>query len=224
MRKAQLLIKSLTGTIFFLSILFISAGRINYWQGWLYATICIISVFLNSFALKNKNELTAERSEVKSGTKSWDKKIIGLSAITLIITYIVAGLDSGRFQWSPAVPWVIIATGVILIFLGELIFLMAQKENKFFSSLMRIQSERGHTVCDTGIYKIIRHPAYSGNIITAIGIPLVLGSLWCFIPAALSIFLIVLRTSLEDRTLIDELDGYRNYTYKTRYRLLPYIW
>ena len=224
MKTVQLLIKSLTGTLFFLLILFISAGRINYWQGWLYATICVISVFLNFFALKNKNELAAERSEVKSGTKSWDKKIIGLSAITLIITYIVAGLDSGRFHWSPEFHRGIIALGVIFILLGELIFLMAQKENKFFSSLMRIQSDRGHTVCDTGIYKIIRHPAYFGNIITAVGIPLTLGSLWCFIPSAVAIFLIVLRTSLEDSTLIDELDGYRDYTYKTRYRLLPYIW
>jgi protein-S-isoprenylcysteine O-methyltransferase Ste14 len=224
MKTIQLFIKSLAGTLFFLLILFISAGRINYWQGWLYATICIISVLLNSFALRNKNELAAERSEVKSGTKSWDKIIIGLSAVTLIITYIIAGLDSGRFLGSPGFHWGIIATGVILILLGELFFLTAQKQNKFFSSLMRIQSDRGHTVCDTGIYKIIRHPAYFGNIITAIGIPLVLGSLWCFIPAVVSIFLIVLRTSLEDKTLMNELDGYREYTHKTRYRLLPYIW
>ena len=213
MKPFKLFIKSLAGTLFLLLILFISAGRINYWQGWLYATICIISVFMNSFALKNNVELAGERSEVKSGTKSWDKKIIGLSAITLIITYIVAGLDSGRFHWSPEFNRGIIASGVIFILLGGLIFFSAQKENNFFSSLMRIQSDRGHTVCDTGIYKIIRHPAYFGNIITAIGIPLTLGSLWCFIPSAIAIFLIVLRTSLEDRTLINELDGYRDYTH-----------
>ena len=92
MKKAQLLVKSLVGTIFFLLILFISAGRINYWQGWLYAAICILSVLLNSYALKNKEELAAERSDVKSGTKSWDRLILGLSAVTLLITYIVAGL------------------------------------------------------------------------------------------------------------------------------------
>jgi protein-S-isoprenylcysteine O-methyltransferase Ste14 len=224
MKNSQLLIKSLTGTLFFLLILFISAGRINYWQGWLYATICIISVLLNSFALKNNDELAAERSEVKSGTKSWDKIILGLSAVTLIMTYIVAGLDSGRFQWSPRFHWGINAIGVILVLLGEIIFLLAQKQNKFFSSLMRIQTDRWHTVCDTGIYKIIRHPAYFGNIITAIGIPLILGSLWGFIPSVVSILLTLIRTSLEDKTLINELDGYRDYTYKTRYRLLPYIW
>ena len=224
MKAGQLFIKSLIGTLFFLFILFISAGRINYWQGWLYATICIVSVLLNSFALKDKDELAAERSGAKSGTKSWDKIIIGLSTVTLIITYIVAGLDSGRFQWSPGFHWSINTIGVILILLGEVIFLMAQKQNKFFSSLMRIQTDRGHTVCDTGIYKIIRHPAYFGNIITAIGIPLILGALWGFIPSAVSVLLTIIRTSLEDKTLINELDGYRDYTYKTRYRLLPYIW
>ena len=224
MKTGQLLIKSLLGTLFFLLILFISAGRINYWQGWLYVTINIISVFLNSFALKNKDELAAERSVVKSGTKSWDKLILGLSAVTLIITYIVTGLDSGRFQWSPGFHWGINAIGAILILLGEVIFLTAQKQNKFFSSLMRIQADRGHTVCDTGIYKIIRHPAYFGNIITAIGIPLILGSLWGFIPSVVSIFLTIIRTSLEDKALINELDGYSDYTSRTRYKLLPYIW
>jgi protein-S-isoprenylcysteine O-methyltransferase Ste14 len=224
MKTNKLFLKSLIGTLFFLLILFISAGRINYWQGWIYSAICILSVFLNSYALKNKDDLAEERSGVKSTTKSWDKIIIGLSAVVLIITYIIAGLDSGRFQWSPAFHWGINASGAILILLGEVIFLFAQKQNKYFSSLMRIQTDRGHTVCDTGIYKIIRHPAYFGNIITAAGIPLVLGSLWSFIPSVVSVFLTLIRTSIEDKTLINELDGYRDYTYKTRYRLLPYIW
>lgn len=224
MKTVQLLIKSLIGTLFFLLILFISAGRINYWQGWLYAIINILSLLLNSLALTNKDELAAERSEIKSGTKSWDKIILSLSAVTLIITYIVAGLDSGRFQWSPGFHWGINATGAILILSGEVIFLMSLMENKFFSSLMRIQTDRGHTVCDTGIYKIVRHPAYFGNIVTVIGIPLILGSVWAFIPSVVAIFLTIIRTSLEDRTLINELDGYSDYSSRTRYRLLPYIW
>jgi len=224
MKTVQLFIKSLIGTLFFLLILFISAGRINYSQGWLYAIICIISVLLNSFSLKNRDDLATERSEVKSGTKHWDKLILGLSAVTLIITYIVSGLDSGRFQWSPGFHWGINAVGAMLILFGEVIFLMAQKQNRFFSSLMRIQTDREHTVCNTGIYKIIRHPAYFGNIITAIGIPLILGSLWGFIPSVFSILLTIIRTSLEDATLINELNGYADYTSKTRYRLLPYIW
>jgi protein-S-isoprenylcysteine O-methyltransferase Ste14 len=224
MKQIQLLVKSLAGTLFFLLILFISAGRINYWQGWLYASINIILVFLNSLALRNKAELAAERTGVKSGTKSWDKAILGLSALMLVMTYIVAGLDSGRNHWSPPFHWWINAAGAILILSGEVFFLLAQKENRYLSSLMRIQKDRGHTVCDTGIYKIVRHPMYAGNIITALGIPLILGSLWGFVPVLFSIILILIRTSLEDKTLINELDGYSEYASRTRYRLLPYLW
>src|SRR5512137_390198 len=152
MKSLQLFIKSLAGTIFFLAVLFISAGRMDYWQGWLYTSISIFSVLLNSLMLINSKELAEERSAVKAGTKSWDKKILGLSAVTLIITYIVAGLDSGRFHWSPAFHWSVVAAGAVLILGGEAVFLTAQKQNKFFSSVMRIQTDRGHTVCDTGIY------------------------------------------------------------------------
>lgn len=224
MKSVQLFLKSLIGTLLFLLILFFSAGRINYWQGWLYASICIICVLLNSFALSNNNELAEERSTVKAGTKSWDKKILGLSAVTLIITYIIAGLDCGRFHWSPGFHWNIYVLGIVLILSGEVIFLTAQKQNRFFSSVMRIQTDRGHTVCDTGIYKIVRHPAYLSMIITSTGIPLILGSLWSFIPTAFSVILTVIRTSLEDKTLINELDGYREYTGKTPCKLLPHIW
>jgi protein-S-isoprenylcysteine O-methyltransferase Ste14 len=224
MKAIQLLVKSLIGTLFFLLILFISAGRTNYWQGWLYVSINIISVLLNSLLITRNNELAEERSTVKADAKLWDRKILGLSAIILIITYIVAGLDSGRFHWSPVFHWSIHAIGIVLILWGEVIFLTAQKQNKFFSSVMRIQTDRGHTVCDTGIYNIIRHPAYFGMVVTAIGIPLILGSLWGFIPSIISIVLTLIRTSLEDKTLINELDGYREYSQKTKYKLFPYVW
>jgi len=224
MKEIQLLIKSLAGTLVFLFILFISAGRINYWQGWLYASVSIVSLVLNTLALSSNKELAEERSTTRSGTKSWDKIIVGLSAIILLITYIIAGLDAGRFHWSPAYHWGINLLGMALILSGEIIFLAAQKQNRFFSSVVRIQTDRGHTVCDTGVYKIVRHPAYAGMIITAIGIPLILGSLWSYIPSSLSIIMTVIRTSLEDKTLMKELDGYSEYAGKTEYRLFPYIW
>ena len=224
MKANQLFIKSLMGTVFFLIILFISAGRINYWQGWLYATMSIICVFLNSLVTGKNQELAEERAAVRADTKAWDKKILGLSALVLIITYIVAGLDSGRFHWTPEFHWIMNTVGMVLIVCGEVIFLVAQRQNKFFSSVMRIQTDRGHTVCDTGIYRFIRHPAYFGMIVTAIGIPLTLGSLWGFIPSAMAIVLTLIRTSLEDKTLMNELPGYREYSHKIRYRLFPFIW
>jgi len=224
MKVIEFLIKSLIGTIFFLFILFLSAGRIDYWQGWLYGSINIILTVINTLALLKDKGLAEERAKYKAGTKSWDKLIIGLLAMINIIINIVAGLDSGRFYWSPQLHWSIYLLGIVLILIGEVIFLTAQRQNKFFSSVMRIQTDRGHTVCETGLYKFIRHPGYSGMIISVTGVPLILGSLWCIIPSGLSIILILIRTHLEDVTLINELNGYREYTYKTPYRLIPWIW
>jgi steroid 5-alpha reductase family enzyme len=107
---------------------------------------------------------------------------------------------------------------------GQLLFLLAQKQNKFFSSTVRIQSERNHTVCDTGLYKIVRHPAYLGSIIQSIGFPLLFGSLWSIIPVAFMIILQITRTYWEDKTLTKELIGYSEYSLKTRYKILPFIW
>src|SRR5690606_25905194 len=102
-------------------------------------------------------------------------------------------------------------------------FLFAQKQNKFFSSTVRIQSDRNHTVCDTGLYKIVRHPAYLGSIIQAAGFPLLFGSLWSIFPVVLLIVLNIVRTSLEDKTLKKELNGYTEYSRKIRYKIFPYV-
>ena len=107
---------------------------------------------------------------------------------------------------------------------GQIIFLAARNENKFFSTVMRIQKERGHTVCESGLYSVIRHPGYLGMMVSTIGLPLILGSLWSTIPAFVSITLLCIRTVLEDNTLKDELDGYREYTKKIPYKLFPWIW
>jgi protein-S-isoprenylcysteine O-methyltransferase Ste14 len=89
---------------------------------------------------------------------------------------------------------------------------------------VRIQKERGHVVCDTGLYKLIRHPGYLGMAISLMGLPLLTSSFWSIIPTALAIILMLVRTSLEDKTLQNELDGYIEYTLKTRYRLIPFVW
>lgn len=138
--------------------------------------------------------------------------------------YILAGLDSGRYHWSPDFHVSLTLTGIFLTASGQLLFLLAQKQNSFFSSTVRIQSDRNHTVCDTGLYKIVRHPAYLGSVIQAAGFPLLFGSLWSIFPAAVLIVLHVVRTYLEDKTLRAELSGYKEYTYKTRYMIIPCIW
>jgi protein-S-isoprenylcysteine O-methyltransferase Ste14 len=222
--KASYLIKLFIGTFIFFAVIFISAGRIVYWQGLIYVIIGLIMFLLNYTVLRIDPELLKERSMPGEGTKKWDKTILGLSVLITISMYVTAGLDSGRYHWSPAFHWSLCLIGIVLTVTGQLLFLIAQKQNKFFSSTVRIQTNREHTVCETGLYKVVRHPAYMGSIIQLLGFQLLFGSLWSIIPICLSIILLITRTYLEDKTLKNELKGYPEYSNKTRYRIIPYIW
>ena len=108
--------------------------------------------------------------------------------------------------------------------IGQILFLTARSQNKFFSSVVRIQKKRGHVVCDTGLYKMVRHPGYLGMMISLMGIPLITTSVWSIYPTIIAIILLLIRTTFEDKTLISELDGYSEYTLKTRKKLIPLIW
>ena len=222
--KTSYLIKHFFGTFIFFAIIFVSAGRINYPQGLIYVSIGLIMTILNYTVLRIDSELLKERSKPGEGTKKWDKTILGLSFLVTISMYIIAGLDSGRYHWSPDFHWSICLLGIILTASGQLLFLIAQKQNRFFSSTVRIQTDREHVVCETGLYKTVRHPAYLGSIIQASGFPLLFGSLWSIIPVCVLIILFVIRTVLEDRTLRNELKGYPEYSDKTRYKIIPFVW
>jgi len=222
--KTSYVIKHFFGTFIFFAIIFVSAGRINYPQGLIYVSIGLVMAILNYTVLRIDSELLKERSKPGEGTKKWDKTILGLSFLVTISMYIIAGLDSGRYHWSPDFHWSICLLGIILTASGQLLFLIAQKQNRFFSSTVRIQTDREHVVCETGLYKTVRHPAYLGSIIQASGFPLLFGSLWSIIPVCVLIILFVIRTVLEDRTLRNELKGYPEYSDKTRYKIIPFVW
>lgn len=222
--KSGLFIKQALGVIIFYSAIFISAGSFLYWQGLVYAGIGLIMLVLNYTVFALDAELMKERSKPGEGAKRWDKLILGLSFLSTIAMYVVAGFDSGRNHWSPEFHWSIYGAGIALTIAGQLLFLVAQKQNRFFSSTVRVQTDRGHTVCDNGLYKVVRHPAYLGSLIQTIGFPLMFGSLWSIIPIGFSIILLITRTHLEDNTLKLELTGYTDYTKKTRYRLIPCLW
>lgn len=222
--RANYFTKQLIGVLVFYAIIFISAGRIDYWQGLIYLVLGLVMSMLNYTVLRIDSELLNERSKPGEGTKTWDKVILVLSLLVTISMYIVAGLDSGRYHWSPEFHWSLYLIGILLTASGQLIFLIAQKQNKFFSSTVRIQTDRNHIVCETGLYKIIRHPAYMGSIIQSLGFPLIFGSLWSILPICLMIILLITRTMLEDKILTNELKGYLEYTGKTRYRIIPFVW
>ncbi|WP_373005105.1 isoprenylcysteine carboxylmethyltransferase family protein [Sulfurimonas sp.] len=136
---------------------------------------------------------------------------------------IVAGLDHS-FAWSPHFPVWTNLLGFVLITFGYAFASWALIENRFFSSFVRIQKERGHEVCSSGPYKIVRHPGYAGNVLALPGIVLALGSVWTLIPVVIAIMISVIRTELEDRTLQEELNGYKEYAQQVRYRLIPGIY
>jgi protein-S-isoprenylcysteine O-methyltransferase Ste14 len=216
--------KTLLGTFVLFSALFVSSGRFNYWQGWLFLTINTLMTFVGYLSIQKDTELINERFNPGSGIKMWDSIFIFFSLPTYISILIVAGMDSGRYNWSPPFPNNIYLLGIAVFIIGQTIFHIAKKQNKYFSSVVRIQTDRGHTICDTGLYKIVRHPGYVGSIISSIGLPMFLGSLWCIIPAVIHIIQFLIRTHFEDITLINELNGYQEYSTKTKYRLIIGIW
>jgi protein-S-isoprenylcysteine O-methyltransferase Ste14 len=205
----------------------LASGDWSWAQGWLYAFITIgMSILSRVLVYKKAPDLIRERSTYTSaeGVKPWDKKIVPLIAIYLpLVTLIVAGLNE-RFGWSPEVPFWLVGVSLVVILLGYAFGIWAMLSNPFFSAVVRIQTERGHVTVEAGPYRFVRHPGYSSGIFTWLAIPLLLGSFWALIPAVVACSLTVLRTKLEDRTLIEELAGYREYTQRTRYRLLPGVW
>jgi protein-S-isoprenylcysteine O-methyltransferase Ste14 len=208
-------------------ILLVCGWDLGWWQAWVYSLLIVAAgVGGRILAERRHPGLTAERQNTKSvrDAKAWDKVLAPLMALSVgFPLVIVAGLDH-RFGWSPVFPLWLIVLGIFLIALGYAFAVWALVENRFFSSVVRIQTDRGHVVCDTGPYQIIRHPGYAGNILPLLGIVLALGSLWTVIPAVVALVIAIVRTALEDRTLQEELPGYKEYAQRVRYRLLPGIY
>ena len=205
----------------------LAAGDWGWAQGWLYAFITVgMSILSRVLVYKKTPDLIKERSTYTSaeGVKSWDKKLVPWIAIYLpLVTLIVAGLDE-RFGWPPEVPLWLVGVSLVVILLGYAFGIWAMLSNPFFSAVVRIQTDRGHVTVEAGPYRYLRHPGYSSGILTWLAIPLLLGSYWALLPAMAACALIILRTRLEDQTLLEELQGYKAYAQRTRYRLLPGVW
>ena len=208
-------------------ILLIGGGDLGWWQAWVYALLILTAgIGGHIWAEQRHPGLTAERQNIENiqHAKAWDKVLAPLMAVSIgYPMVIVAGLDH-RYNWSPEFPLWINVIGFILIAFGYAFAAWAVAENRFFSSVVRIQTERGHVVCDTGPYRFVRHPGYAGNILSLFGIVLALGSVWALIPAAVASIIAVIRTVLEDQTLQEELLGYRDYAQRVRYLLIPWIY
>ncbi|WP_197993134.1 methyltransferase family protein [Gimesia aquarii] len=210
-------------TVFFAILLFVPAGRLDWILGWIYVGLFIINMIINWVCLQLWNpELIAARMRFSKGTKTWDKVWAALFAPLIIAIYIVAGLefrDGASRLTEMAWPF-----GLVLFVLGSALLMWSMVVNPFFEKTVRIQTDRGHRVIDSGPYAYLRHPGYVGFMAWVLSTPLLLASAWALIPALLSVIGIAIRTALEDRTLRAELPGYTDYTKRVRFRLIPGIW
>ncbi|MBN2258617.1 MAG: isoprenylcysteine carboxylmethyltransferase family protein [Anaerolineaceae bacterium] len=207
--------------------LFISAGRWDWREGWIYVAATLLGTIGSRIMVIVKNpDLAKERSQsISAGdAKTWDKWIMSYAAVFgPLLVFVVAGLDE-RYGWQPDIPRWLLWVGIATILAAIAFSTWAMLENRFFSGTVRIQKERGHQVVSTGPYHLMRHPGYLSGVVGYLAMPLILGSSWAYIPVFIGILITCLRTYLEDRTLQEELPGYREYTQKTKYRLIPGIW
>jgi protein-S-isoprenylcysteine O-methyltransferase Ste14 len=198
----------------------------DWWEAWVYAIIYILGFVLSRMlAARRHPDLLAERARFTQheDAKPWDKWLAPSVGLGGGLIPLVAGLDA-LFVWSPtfSLPVKILALAIILA--GYALGSYALIENRFFSGMVRIQTDRCHHVVSSGPYRWLRHPGYAGALLVYLATPFFLDSLWAFLPTVLLTILLVIRTALEDRTLQDELVGYREYAELVRYRLLPGVW
>ena len=206
---------------------FLASGDWKWDLGWLYTGSMLLYTFISrSITIRLHPGFARERATASGmhDTKGWDKLIVPLIALWLpLLAVLVAGLDK-QLGWSTIMPDWVHWLGLTLLIIGYSVGTWAMAVNAFFSSHVRIQKERGHQVITIGPYAIVRHPAYITGAIAMCGIPLLLDSLLAFPPIVILCIGIVIRTALEDKTLLSELPGYKEYAEKVRFRLIPGIW
>ncbi len=206
-------------------IYFLAAGYIGV-RPWILFGASFLHYFVSIAAQYKLNpELLAARLVVRrKGSKTWDEILMRSSNLTvLVVMPVVAGLDVGRFQWSN-LDFVFVLPGFALLAFSTFILNWAMAVNPFFEPTVRIQEERNHKVITDGPYRVVRHPGYLAGLSYAFSVPLIIGSICTIAAVGLYLFLIILRTSLEDRTLHKELRGYAEYSEKVKYKLFPGIW
>ena len=208
-------------------LIFGLAGRWDLWNIWAYGGIFVALFFFQALVIYRKSpDLLKERMQPPTLQPGWTSANIRalLVLVMLILHWSIAGLDQ-RFHWSDIIPPAGVVVGLVIVVIGASLFAWAMLANPFFSSELRIQSDRGQRAISAGPYAVVRHPGYVGITLMYIGGGLALNSLLSIIPIVV-IWApgVIFATIMEDRMLRDELAGYANYAAKVRYRLIPGVW
>lgn len=205
-------------------VLFGCAGQVRWWPGWAELALTVsMSAAIGIIGVRTRPSLLVERIGSRKGDERWDRAIYATIRMGLLACLVVAALDR-RLGWTGVFDFRIQAVGFAVHLLGSALFIWAVASNRFFSDMVRIQSQAGHAVATDGPYRWVRHPGYLGSIAYTLAVPALLASWWAYLPAAVCVVVFIMRTALEDRTLHEKLAGYPAFAGRVRYRLLPAIW
>lgn len=216
----QAIIKFLAGFILIGLLIFLPAGTFSFFNGWLFMIILFVPMFLAGIVMMFKNPALL-KSRLNAKEKQREQNVvIKLSGIMFLMGFIVAGLDF-RFNWF-TVPKSVVIGGTIVFLIAYILYAEVLKENTYLSRTIEVQ--KNQKVIDTGLYSIVRHPMYSATLLLFLSMPLVLGSIYSFLIFLAYPLIIAKRIKEEEKFLEKELEGYREYKQKVKYRLIPFIW
>lgn len=205
-------------------LMFGVAGTLDWPRGQYFLGSYLLLTFIACIWLWRVNpEIFAARSKIQAGTKGWDLLLTPVLVVCWLAILPVSALDDARFHWS-RLPDGIVIVGHLMFAAGFMGLAWASAVNRHFEATVRIQTDRGHRVIDTGPYAHVRHPGYSFGAAMVIGMPLAMGSLYGLIPTALLVVCVLIRTLAEDATLKAELTGYKDYAARVRSRWIPGVW
>lgn len=220
MIRKQIITRGILSFLVLCLAFFLPARTLKYWEGWGYiGIICVCAVGTITYFLKYDPALLERRMRIKEKEKE-QKHIIRIASMLFLPTFIIPGFDH-FYKWSE-IPVLLIITGEILVLAGYLIVIRVFRENSYTSRIIEVNP--GQKVISSGPYSVVRHPMYSGTMLMYGFTPLALGSWWAFIGSGMIFILIIFRIITEERFLSDNLEGYKEYLQKTRYRLIPGIW
>lgn len=214
---------AVVGLVVFCLLLFVPAGTFNYWQAWVFLAVFGVSTWIPSIYLLRKNPAALER-RMRAGpaaeTRMVQKIVIAVAFLSLAAMIVLSVLDH-RFGWS-RLPMAVSLTGDVLVAIGLGIAMLVVIQNSYAAANIRVEAEQ-HVV-STGLYGLVRHPMYVGDVILMVGIPLALGSYWGLVFVIPGVVVLAARILDEEKALIHELAGYQEYMQKVPYRLVPYVW